>query len=113
MVETSASVYLGLNCRVGMRTTFISSTHVLGSSQCRAGRVEAKSIIVEDGVWIGAGVLVLPGVTIREGCVVAAGAVVTTDCAPDGLYGGVPATRLRTLASERVAGPTGPIRSEQ
>jgi maltose O-acetyltransferase len=29
--------------------------------------------------------------------VIAAGAVVTEDCAPDGLYAGVPARRIRDL----------------
>ena len=52
---------------------------------------------IEDGVWIGARSVVLPGVRVGEGCVIAAGAVVAADCAPFGMYGGVPARRLRDL----------------
>jgi acetyltransferase-like isoleucine patch superfamily enzyme len=40
---------------------------------------------------------VLPGVTVAAGCVTAAGAVVAADTEPDGLYAGVPATRIRDL----------------
>ena len=36
-------------------------------------------VIIEDNVWLGAGVIVLKGVTIGEGSVVAAGTVVTKD----------------------------------
>lgn len=41
--------------------------------------------------------MLLPGVTVGKGCVVAAGAVVAADCAPNGLYGGVPARRIKDL----------------
>ena len=38
-----------------------------------------KEIIVEDGVWMGAGVIVTPGVRIGKNAVVGAGSVVTRD----------------------------------
>jgi maltose O-acetyltransferase len=37
-------------------------------------------------------------VSVAHGCIVAAGAVVVRDTLPDGLYGGVPAIRLRDLS---------------
>ncbi len=52
---------------------------------------------IGEGAWVGAGAMLLPGVTIGPGCVIAAGAVVSSDCEPDGLYGGVPAERIRYL----------------
>ena len=39
--------------------------------------------------------MVLPGVTIGDDVIVAAGAVVAADCAPGGVYAGVPARRIR------------------
>lgn len=52
-------------------------------------------ITVEDGVWLGFGVIVLDGVTIGEGAVVGAGSVVTHDV-PDGAVAvGVPARVVR------------------
>jgi maltose O-acetyltransferase len=49
-------------------------------------------------VWMGARVTVLPGVTVGDGCVIAAGAVVTKDCEPGGVYAGLPARRIRSVA---------------
>ncbi len=55
----------------------------------------ADGIVIEDDVWIGAGVCVLDGVRIGTGAVVAAGAVVVKDVPPRTIVGGVPARVLR------------------
>lgn len=57
--------------------------------------VTKTGIVIEDDVWIGAGVTILDGVRIRRGCVVAAGAVVDTDCGPYEVVGGVPAKVIK------------------
>ncbi len=75
-------------------------THEIGPSRHRAGATLRQPVTIEDGCWIGLGALVLPGVTVARGCVVAAGAVVTEDTEPDGVYGGVPAKRLKDLPVE-------------
>ncbi|MFJ6374559.1 DapH/DapD/GlmU-related protein [Pseudarthrobacter oxydans] len=80
-----------------MRVTFVTSSHRIGSRERRAGAATSAPITVGDGVWIGAAAVVLPGVTIGEGVIVAAGAVVTSDCAPNGVYAGVPARRVKEL----------------
>jgi len=49
------------------------------------------SIVIEDYVFIGAGVVVNPGVTIGRGSVVAAGSVVTKNVPPYTIVGGNPA----------------------
>jgi maltose O-acetyltransferase len=75
-----------------------TTSHEIGDGARRAGPGTTAPVRVGAGSWIGAGAIVLPGVTIGPGCVIAAGAVVTRDCPRDGLYGGVPATRLRSLS---------------
>ncbi|MFJ5963055.1 DapH/DapD/GlmU-related protein [Pseudarthrobacter oxydans] len=97
MFNTSAPVTIGRNCDIGMRVTFVTSSHRIGSRERRAGAATSAPITVGDGVWIGAAAVVLPGVTIGEGVIVAAGAVVTSDCAPNGVYAGVPARRVKEL----------------
>jgi maltose O-acetyltransferase len=92
-----APVTIGSNVALGNRVTLTTTTHEIGTSAKRAGRLIGKPIVVEDGCWLGTGVTVLPGVRIGRGCVIAAGALVTSDCAPDGLYAGVPARRVRDL----------------
>lgn len=57
-------------------------------------------IIIEEDVWLGAGVKVLDGVTIRRGCVIGANAVVTHDTDAYGIYVGVPAKLIKMRKNE-------------
>jgi maltose O-acetyltransferase len=54
-------------------------------------------IVIEDEVWIGAGVIVLPGVTIGARTTVGAGSVVTKSLPPDVLAAGNPCRVIRQL----------------
>lgn len=57
-----------------------------------------QQVIIGDGVWLGAGSMVMPGVTIAPRVIVAAGAVVTRNIDKEGwLYAGVPAQAIREL----------------
>ena len=88
-----------LGARVGMapEVMLVTSTHLPGDGHNRRGDFTSAPLTIGDGTWLGTRSTVLSGVTIGEGCVIAAGAVVTKDCEPHGLYGGVPAKRLRDL----------------
>lgn len=81
-----------------MDVLFCVSSHEIGASTGRAGKDVKKGIKIGNGCWIGARVTILPGVEIKEGCVIASGAVVTSVCEPNGLYGGVPARRIKNLS---------------
>jgi maltose O-acetyltransferase len=97
-------IIIGRHCSLADQVTIGTSTHEIGPHEQRAGAVRADaSVVVEDGCWIGTRALLLPGVRIGAGCVIGAGAVVTRDCAPDGVYAGVPARRLRDLPLSRSA----------
>lgn len=52
-------------------------------------------VIIEDDVWVGAGVIILKGVTIHTGSVIAAGSVVTKNVDAYAIYGGVPAKKIK------------------
>jgi maltose O-acetyltransferase len=100
--DSSAPIAIGDGASIGPECMFITQSHRIGPTQelrtdRSAGTTVLGPIEVGQNVWLGARVLVLPGVTIGDGSVVAAGAVVTEDCAPNGLYAGVPATRIRDL----------------
>jgi len=90
-------ITIGDNTWVAMHVIFTTSTHEIGGGDQRAGQVIHKPITVGKGCWIGANAIILPGVTIGDGCIIGAGAVVNKDCAPNGLYVGVPAKRVRDL----------------
>jgi maltose O-acetyltransferase len=98
--DGSAPIRIGKNCGIAMEVLFCTSTHIMGPATKRAGRVNPQPITVGDGCWIGARSVILPGVTIGDGCVVAAGAVVNKDCAPNGMYAGVPARRISELPAK-------------
>jgi maltose O-acetyltransferase len=95
--DNSASIEIGERVQVGMEVMFVTSSHVLGTSQRRGTEVIAAPIMIGDGCWIGSRVTILPGVTVGPGCVIGAGALVREDCEPDGLYAGVPARRVKSL----------------
>src|SRR3954463_7127617 len=96
--DSRARIEIGSSCDLGMEGMLCTSDHRPGAPERRAGRFAAQPIVVGDGVWIGTRALLLGGVTVGDGCVIAAGAVVADDCAPDGLYAGVPARRVKDLA---------------
>jgi maltose O-acetyltransferase len=95
--DGSAPIHIGRKCGIGMEVMFCTSTHAIGPAAERAGRVCPRPITIGDGCWIGTRAVILPGVTVGDGCVVAAGAVVAKDCAPNGMYAGVPARRIKDL----------------
>ena len=93
--EGAGRIELGENVGLGPEVMIVTSTHPIAPDGEVRRRQEYHDVRIHDGVWIGARATILPGVTIGEGAVIAAGAVVTKDCEPGGLYGGVPARRLR------------------
>jgi acetyltransferase-like isoleucine patch superfamily enzyme len=56
-----------------------------------------KPIVLEKGVWIGIGSIILGGVTIGENSVVGAGSLVTKNVPPNTLVAGVPARLIRKI----------------
>lgn len=68
---------------------------VVGLPVGLTGRAEIKNTYIGHDCWIGAHSIIMCGVNIADGCIIAAGAVVTKDTEPYGIYGGVPAKRIR------------------
>lgn len=61
----------------------------------KQGSFEEKRVIIGDDCWIGRRAIIMPGVEIAKGCIIGAGAVVTKNTQPYGIYGGVPAKRMK------------------
>lgn len=60
-------------------------------------RTFALPVTIEDGCWIGGGVIIVPGVTIGRGSVIGAGSVVTKDIPANSLAVGNPCRVIRQL----------------
>jgi maltose O-acetyltransferase len=93
-----APITLGRNVSVGPRVMLYTATHLIGGSTRRMQfKTEARPIVVEDGVWIGLGAMILAGVRVGRGAIVAAGAVVNRDVPENVLVAGNPAEVVEEL----------------
>jgi len=64
-------------------------------------RTFALPVTIEDGCWIGGGVIIVPGVTIGKGSVIGAGSVVTKNIPPNSLAVGNPCRVIRELNKDQ------------
>lgn len=98
LITTRGGVKIGNRTLIGYGTQILSSNHKVPYDK---GKIfysghEAKPILIEQDVWIGANCIILAGVIIGEGSIVAAGSVVTKDIKPFTVVGGVPAKLIKT-----------------
>jgi acetyltransferase-like isoleucine patch superfamily enzyme len=84
---------------IGPNVSLITAGHPLEPSRRRAVTI-GKPIVIERGVWIAAGAIVIGGVTVGENSVVAAGSVVTKDVPANMLVGGNPARVIREIGED-------------
>jgi maltose O-acetyltransferase len=96
-IELNAPVTIGREVGIGHHVVLITTDHDTADSSNRSGAMTHSPIVIEDGAWVGAGVMVLPGVTIGAGSVVAAGSMVSQSVPPNKVVGGVPARPIKTL----------------
>lgn len=95
--DAADSITIGDGVRIADHVRLVTSTHLIGPEEQRAGAGVSQPITIGTGVWLGSGVTILPGVTIAPGCIIAAGAVVSRTTIPNTLYAGVPARELKSL----------------
>ena len=98
---TTQAITVGDRVHIGPNVVITTATHAFGGPEQRCGLRADRPVTIGSGCWIGVGATILPGATIGPGCIVAGGAVVVSDCAPNGLYAGVPARRIRDLDGDR------------
>lgn len=100
VVLDGAKVTIGNNVFIAPNVGLYTAGHPLDHERRNQGIEYARSITIEDDVWVGAGVQVCPGVTIGQGAVVAAGSIVTKDVLPFTMVAGVPAKVIKTISAE-------------
>lgn len=97
VVRGQGGVRIGNDVYTGPMVQIVAVNHVYDDPNrpIREQGVTAEGIVIEDDVWIGAGVTVVDGVTIGRGSVIGAGAVVTTDIPPYSIAVGTPAKPIK------------------
>ena len=95
MLDAHEQITIGRNCMIGPYCYITDANHGRAPGvPVKEQKMETRAVVIEDDVWLGAGVVVLPGVRLGRGCVIGAGAVVTHDVPAEALFAGVPATRI-------------------
>lgn len=90
-------ITIGRQVQIAPRVQIYTATHPLDAATRRSGLEFALPVVIQDGAWLGGGVIVCPGVTIGENTVVGAGSVVTRDLPAGVLAVGNPCRVLREL----------------
>ena len=92
-------ITIGDDVLIGPKVNLVTINHPLDPTTRRS--TYCAPIVLEKGVWLGAGVSVMPGVTIGENAVVAANAVVTQDVPANTVVGGIPARFIKHIDGSR------------
>jgi maltose O-acetyltransferase len=104
-------LWIGADVMMGPRCVLLADRHQTASTDLpmnQQGFQPSRPIVIEDDVFIGAGVTILPGRRIGTGSIIGAGAVVTRDVEPFTVVGGNPAVLVR----RRKPGSGAPTSSE-
>lgn len=99
-LDDSASIVIVKHVRVGPHVKILTGSHTYANSVMLRGPgsfSSKKPVVLEDGVWGGLGTIIMPSVAVSAGCVIGAGSVVLNSTAPNGLYAGNPAARIKNL----------------
>jgi serine acetyltransferase len=102
VLDSFARVEIGRNCLIGPHCYIGDHTRTRTEGiALSASPMHGEAIVLEDDVWLGAGVVVTKGVRIGRGATVGAGAVVTRDVPAGVTVAGVPARGFPQEQSSR------------
>jgi galactoside O-acetyltransferase len=91
-------IYIGDWAKFGPNVTIVTAGHPVPPELRRNPTLQFnRDVHIEEGVWLGAGVIVLPGVTIGRNSVIGAGSVVTKDIPANVVAVGNPCRVLREI----------------
>ncbi|MCG5536375.1 acyltransferase [Ectothiorhodospira mobilis] len=96
----SGHVTIKQDCFFGHRCMLLTGTHDYmskGMERLKAVPSSGRDIIVERGVWMGSGVMVLGPAVIGQDAVIAAGSLVIGDVPPSTLVAGRPAKPIKSF----------------
>ncbi|MEM7430214.1 MAG: acyltransferase, partial [Pseudomonadota bacterium] len=93
IVGGEAAISVGANVNIAPRVVLVTGSHKIDfESGMVAGEGYSEPISIADGVWIGAGAIILGGSSIGESAVIAAGAVVKGEVPAKTIYKGLAAS---------------------
>lgn len=87
-LDVRGGLQIGENVSISPEVMILTAGHNVNDPSFR---VETRSVVIQDHVYIGSRATILPGVTLGRGSVVGAASVVTRDVPPLAIVAGVPA----------------------
>ena len=90
----NGDVEIGENVLIGPHSSIVASNHVFSPvDDCFSDRSDLSKgkVVIEDGVWLAAGVVITPGVNVGKCCLICANSVVTSNINPYSIAAGTPA----------------------
>ena len=92
-IDNLAEVKIGANVCLSQGAFLLTGNH---NYQLPSFDLMVKGIVLEDGVWIGAGSIVCPGITCHSHSVLSVASVATSNLEPYSIYRGNPAEKIKT-----------------
>lgn len=93
-ISIGNNVAIGAGCMI-FDTNFHNTDPSLRSSGDPRSKVNTKSIIIGDNVFVGTRCIITKGVTIGNNSIIAAGSVVVCNIPPNEVWGGAPAKFIK------------------
>jgi acetyltransferase-like isoleucine patch superfamily enzyme len=95
IINGGADIIIGKQCIIGPRASINANDHLFARDKPIRGQGFMHApVIIEEGCWLAANVVVNKGVRLARGTVVGAHSVVTKDTDEFGIYAGVPARKI-------------------
>jgi len=91
-IDSLCAVTIGKNCCLSQGAVIITGNHDYKSITFD---LKVSPVVLEEGVWLGAGSMITPGVTCYSHSVLSAGSVASSDLEPYFIYRGNPAAKTR------------------
>lgn len=95
-------IEIGVGTMIGPSSLIVSSNHIaaLAGTPFQDQGFTREKITIGNNVWIGGSTCILAGTTIEQNVVIAAGSVVNGIAETGWIYGGIPARKLKELATD-------------
>lgn len=97
-IDALGGIEIGDNVSIAHASSLISFDHGIEAEiLLKYADLIPEKIVIEDDVWVGAGVRILKGAHISRRVVVAANSVVKGQLESHTIYGGVPARKIKSI----------------
>ena len=96
-IHGNGTVEIDDNCYTAPDVTFLAGSYEAGPPEGEAAEDQPASIRVEEGCWLGNGVILCQNVTVGKGCMIIPNTCVMKTLPENTLSGGVPARVMKKL----------------